>query len=70
MKTNIHDDRFLRLNQIVPSLVPIGKSTWWAGVKAGRFPRPIKLSSRVTVWRASDIRALIEASPGAETLAD
>jgi len=60
MKTHLDEDRFLRLNQIVPTLIPISKSTWWAGVRAGRFPKPVKLSSRVTVWRASDIRALIE----------
>ncbi len=60
MNTNLTEDRFLRLNQIVPVLVPVGKSTWWAGVKDGRFPKPVKLSSRVTVWRASDIRALVE----------
>lgn len=61
---------FLRVNQIVgnpkatppiPAIIPISKSTWWAGVKDGRFPEPVKLSPRVTVWRVEDIRALIEA---------
>jgi prophage regulatory protein len=60
MKTILPEAGFLRLSQIVPTLVPIGKSTWWAGVKAGRFPKPLKLSSRVTVWRAADIRALLQ----------
>ena len=59
---------FLRLPQIIgdpkaqppiPPIIPIKKSTWWAGVKTGRYPRAIKLSSRVTVWRVEDIRALI-----------
>lgn len=40
--------------------IPVSKSTWWAGVKDGRFPQPIKLGSRVTCWRAEDIRALFE----------
>lgn len=57
---------FLRLKQIVPALVPIGKSTWWAGVKDGRFPRPVKLSARVTVWRVDDIRALLARGEVAE----
>ena len=39
---------------------PVSKSTWWAGIKAGKYPQGIKLSSRVTAWRNSDIRALIE----------
>jgi len=58
-------DSFLRLNQIVgtkttPGIIPISKSSWWAGVKEGRFPQPIKLGKRTTVWRMSDIRMLVE----------
>jgi len=58
----------LRLNQILgnkkvdpptPPLIPIGKSTWWEGVKTGRFPKPIKLGARITVWHVEDIRKLI-----------
>jgi len=52
---------FLRLPSIIaPSgPIPVSKSTWWAGVKDGRFPKPIKLGPRITVWRAEDIRDLI-----------
>lgn len=56
---------FLRLKQIIgdktsPAIIPISKSSWWAGVKKGIYPQPIKLSERTTVWRAADIRRLIE----------
>ncbi|MDQ0314137.1 helix-turn-helix transcriptional regulator [Amorphus orientalis] len=53
---------FLRLRAILApeGPIPVSKSTWWAGVKDGRFPRPVKLGPRITVWRAEDIRALIE----------
>lgn len=59
---------FLRLSQIignpkaeppVPPIIPVKKTTWWAGCKSGRYPSPVKLSPRVTVWRVEDIRALI-----------
>lgn len=40
--------------------IPVGRSTWWAGVKTGRFPQPLKISRRVTVWRAEDVRALFQ----------
>ncbi|MDB4826940.1 AlpA family phage regulatory protein, partial [Gammaproteobacteria bacterium] len=59
----------LRLTQIIgnpkadppiPPLIPVSKSTWWAGVASGRFPQSLKLSPGVTVWRAEEIRALIE----------
>lgn len=52
----------LRLATIIgPSgLIPVSRSTWWAGVKSGRFPKPVKLGARAVAWRASDIAALVE----------
>ena len=44
----------------IPAVIPVGKSTWWKGVKDGRFPKPVKLGPRTTAWRVEDIRALIE----------
>lgn len=38
--------------------IPVSRSTWWAGVASGRYPKPIKLSEGVTVWRVADIDAL------------
>ena len=40
--------------------IPVSKSTWWTGVKDGRFPKPVKLGPRITAWRVDDIRALID----------
>jgi prophage regulatory protein len=60
---------YLRLSQIVgnpktepptPALIPVSKSTWWQGVKDGRFPKPVKLSARTTAWRVEDICTLID----------
>jgi len=51
----------LRIKQVL-RFIPVSRSSWWAGVKAGRYPKPLKLSERVTVWRASDVRLLIEGS--------
>jgi prophage regulatory protein len=39
--------------------IPVSRSTWWAGVKVGRFPAPVKLGPRITAWRDSDIEQLI-----------
>jgi prophage regulatory protein len=50
---------FVRLAQIL-AVVPISKSSWWAGVSDGRFPQPLKLGPRTTVWRVEDIKALIQ----------
>jgi prophage regulatory protein len=53
---------FVRLHSILApnGPIPVGKTTWWQGVKTGRFPKPVKLGPRITVWRAEDIRQLIE----------
>jgi prophage regulatory protein len=51
---------FLRLPTVL-TLIPVGKTTWWNGVKSGRFPKPVKLG-RITAWRAEDIRAWIDHS--------
>ena len=55
-------DGLLRLSEILgpDGPIPVSKSTWWAGVKSGRYPKPVKLGPRVTAWRASEIAALIE----------
>jgi predicted DNA-binding transcriptional regulator AlpA len=52
----------VRLQQILSPLgpIPVSKSAWWAGVKEGRFPKPVKLGPRMTAWRVEDIRALIQ----------
>ena len=59
---------FLRIHQIIgnqksdppiPAIISISRSTWWSGVKSGRFSRPVKLGPRITAWRAEDIRKLI-----------
>ncbi len=51
-------DRLLRLPQVL-ELIPVSKSTWWAGVRDGRFPKPVKLGPRTTCWRERDVLELI-----------
>ena len=41
-------------------MLPISASAWWAGVKAGKYPRPVKLGPKTSVWRRADIVALAE----------
>jgi predicted DNA-binding transcriptional regulator AlpA len=56
--TELPSAGFVRLSTIL-KLYPVSASTWWAGVKDGRFPAGFKLSERITVWRVEDIRALL-----------
>lgn len=62
------DDGFVRVNQIlgdrrkgIAPFLPISRAHWFQGIKQGIYPKGIKLSERVTVWRAQDIRSLVEA---------
>ena len=57
MKPSSHET-LLRLPGVLQR-VPVSRATWWAGVKTGRFPQPVKLGPRTTCWRASEIDALI-----------
>lgn len=68
-RSTLPETGFLRLPQIVgdskaqppvPALIPVSRSTWWASVKSGRYPRPVKLGPRITAWRVEDIRRLIQ----------
>lgn len=46
---------------LVLAHIPISRSSWFAGVKAGRYPQPVRLSDRRVAWRASDIRSFVAA---------
>lgn len=59
---NFPQTGLVRLSQILAPRgpIPVSKSTWWQGVKDGRFPQAHKLGPRTTVWKVEDIRALFE----------
>lgn len=69
------NEGLLRISQIcgnpkrgITPIVPVSKSTWWKGVKDGKYPQPIKLGTKTTCWRVSDIRALIAGTKGGESV--
>ena len=54
---SLPDSAFLRERQLLGGLVPFSSATLWRRVGDGRFPKPIKLESHITVWRVGDVRA-------------
>ncbi len=58
VNTQLPQTGFIRLPQLL-TIFPVGRSSFWAGVKAGKYPKPVKLSPRCTAWRVEDIRKLI-----------
>ncbi|RAS32046.1 helix-turn-helix transcriptional regulator [Paraburkholderia bryophila] len=56
----IPETGFMRFKQ-VQQVFPIGRTTLWELVGRGLFPQPIRMSSRLVVWRAEEVRAWIVA---------
>lgn len=52
---------FVRLSSILAPKgpLPISRSSWWAGVASGRYPKPVKLGPRITAWRVGDLLKLM-----------
>jgi prophage regulatory protein len=50
---------FIRQAQLIPHVVPFSSATLWRRCKED-FPKPVKLSSRITAWRVGDVRAWLQ----------
>ena len=59
-RKDLPETGFVRQSQLIPHIIPFSSSTLWRKVKSGEFPAPVKLSSRVTAWRAEDVRAWMQ----------
>lgn len=68
MQSDNQATTFYRLPRVCEICGGIAPSTVWAWVKAGTFPKPIKLSANTTAWNAADVdawaRSRIAASRG------
>lgn len=60
--TTYTSPRLLRITDVLApnGPIPVSKSTWWEGVRNGRYPKPIKLSPKITVWRSDEINQLVQ----------
>ena len=50
---------YMRQPQVL-EVVPYSSATLWRKCKAGQFPKPVKLSERVTAWKVGEIRQFLE----------
>jgi prophage regulatory protein len=53
-------ERLLRLHDVVRS-VALGKTAIWDRVRAGRFPKPVRIGVRAVAWLESEVQAWIAA---------
>ncbi len=51
-------EKLIRLPGVL-GRIPVSRSSWYEGVKEGRFPPPIKIG-KTALWRESDINRLID----------
>jgi predicted DNA-binding transcriptional regulator AlpA len=56
--TSLPETGLLRIWDVL-QFIRVSKTTWWNGVKSGRFPASVK-DGGITAWRAEDIRAYID----------
>lgn len=56
--TSRQPSRLFRLPQVL-ELVPVSRSAWYAGIKLGKYPAPLKLGPRTSCWLEDDIVALV-----------
>lgn len=67
------DSGFAREAQLVPSPkrpgaavpLPFSAPTLWRKVRAGTFPKPVKLGERMTAWRVAEVREWMKAQVAA-----
>jgi phage/plasmid primase-like uncharacterized protein len=50
----------------IEPIILVSRSYWLAGVKSGRFPKPVRLSARAIAWRSVDIQALLDSMKGGD----
>jgi len=54
----------LRVKDLAPRL-GLSANTIWRLVRQGKFPKPLKLSEKVTVWKADDVLVWLESKEAA-----
>ena len=64
-RKEVLSDGFLRLPDVL-AVIPVSASSWWNGIRVGKYPKGKKLGPRTTAWRRSDIQALIDRVSGEE----
>jgi prophage regulatory protein len=52
--------RYVRISQIIPSILPICKASFYNGIKAGIYPPGIKITPRQTVYDLDALLTCIE----------
>ncbi|WP_342616592.1 AlpA family phage regulatory protein [Rhodoferax sp. GW822-FHT02A01] len=55
LRTEMPQVGYVRQALLIPGILPISPATLWRWVSIGKFPKPVKISSRITAWRVADV---------------
>lgn len=53
---------YIRLPEVL-KILGISRSTFYAGIKSGKYPKPTKIGKRISGWRAEEIRKFAKSTP-------
>ncbi len=48
--------KFIRQKSLLQEYVPFSAATLWRLIKAGKFPKPVKVTNQITAWRITEIK--------------
>jgi len=51
---------YIRESKLIPGMVPFSHATLWRKVKKLEFPKPYKLSERITAWKVAEVKEWLE----------
>ena len=51
--------RLLRLKEVL-QIIPVSKSSFYQGIKTGKYPPPVKLGERTSAWRSDLLISIVE----------
>ena len=57
-KSLVSQESLLRLPEVL-ALIPVSRSSWYLGIKSGKYPSSVKLGLRMTAWKRTEIEKLI-----------
>jgi hypothetical protein len=49
-----------KANPPIPGLFPMSKPSWYRGIKAGRYPKPVKIGPNMSAYANSKLNELME----------
>lgn len=60
LRTEMPKAGYIRQALLIPGILPVSPATLWRWVSIGKFPKPVKISPRITAWRVTDIIRWLE----------